>query len=221
MPSVDITTGKLLLEKPGVLFTSPNGHGGTITALADSQLLEELRRRGVRSIFYFQVDNPLVKIADPGFIGRHGALRSEASSKAIEKAYPKEKMGVLALVDGHCGVIEYSDMPEELVHATDDQGKLLHRAGSPAIHIFDVEFLTRIMADANRLPYHIARKKVPNIEDADPQKENALKFERFIFDALPLAEALACAGGIACGGVLAGEEQGRRRFPRDGPARHG
>lgn len=188
MPAVDIATGKLLLEKPGVLFTSPNGHGGTITALADSDLLEELRRRGIRSIFYFQVDNPLVKIADPGFIGRHSALRSEASSKAIEKAYPKEKMGVLALIDQRCGIIEYIDMPDDLLQAKDEQGKLLHRAGSPAIHIFDVEFLTRIMADVDRLPYHIARKKVPCIDDADPQKENALKFERFIFDALPLAD---------------------------------
>jgi UDP-N-acetylglucosamine/UDP-N-acetylgalactosamine diphosphorylase len=188
MPSVEIATGRLLVEKPGVLFTSPNGHGGTITALSDSGLLEDLHRRGIRSIFYFQVDNPLVKVADPAFVGQHFLKRSEASSKAIEKAYPKEKMGVLSLIDNRCGIIEYSDMPDDLLHAKDNAGKLVHRAGSPAIHIFDIEFLRRIMEDANRLPYHIARKKVPNIGDADPQKENALKFERFIFDALPLAD---------------------------------
>ena len=192
MPAVEIETGKLLLEKPGVLFMSPNGHGGTITAVADSGLLADIRKRGIRSIFYFQVDNPLVKVADSAFLGRHLAERSEASSKAIEKAYPKEKMGVLALIDGRCGIIEYSDMPDELASATDANGKLLHRAGSPAIHIFDVDFLTRITDEADRFPFHIAKKKVPCIDAAgnpiDPEEENALKFERFIFDALPLAE---------------------------------
>ena len=192
MPAVDIASGKLLLEKPGVLFTGPNGHGGTLTALADSGLLDSLKSRDIRSIFYLQVDNPLVKIADPSFLGQHQLYRSEASSKAIEKAHSKEKMGVLALIDGRCGIIEYSDMPEELLHATDPAGKLLHRAGSPAIHIFDVDFLARITQGETRLPYHIARKKVPCIDAAGrpvtPEKENALKFELFIFDALPLAE---------------------------------
>lgn len=192
MPAVDIAAGKLLLEKTGVLFTSPNGHGGTLTALADSGLLSDLAHRGIRSIFYFQVDNPLVKIADPAFLGKHLVDRSEASSKAIVKAYPKEKMGVLVLIDRRCGIIEYSDMPDKLVHATDRDGNLLHRAGSPAIHLFDVEFLTRITSEADRLPYHIAKKKVPCIDShgkpVEPTKENALKFERFIFDALPLAD---------------------------------
>ena len=85
MPAVEIDTGKLLLEPPGVLFTSPNGHGGTLTALSESGVLEEIVRRGVRHVFYFQVDNPLVKVGDPAFLGRHIALRSEASSKAIAK----------------------------------------------------------------------------------------------------------------------------------------
>lgn len=192
MPAVDLGTGKLLMEKRGVLFTSPNGHGGTLTALNDSGLLELMRKRGIRTFFYFQVDNPLVKIADPAFLGRHKAERSEASSKAIEKAYPKEKMGVFALVDGRCGIIEYSDMPDELLHATDAEGKLLHRAGNPAIHVFDIDFLTRVTQGELRLPYHLARKKVPHVDEqgneVKPEKENALKFELFIFDALPMAD---------------------------------
>ncbi len=71
MPALDLATGRLLLEKPGRLFLGPDGHGGTLTALADSGLLERLRGVGVRHLFYFQVDNPLVKIADPIFIGHH------------------------------------------------------------------------------------------------------------------------------------------------------
>ena len=71
MPALDLATGKLLMEAPGRLFLSPDGHGGTLTALASSGLLARLREKGIRHIFYFQVDNPLVKVADPMFLGCH------------------------------------------------------------------------------------------------------------------------------------------------------
>ena len=92
MPALDLETGKLLLEAPGRLFLSPDGHGGTLTALANSGLLERLRQRGIRHLFYFQVDNPLVKIADPIFLGRHlaaarrGVLEDRAQAGAEGRA---------------------------------------------------------------------------------------------------------------------------------------
>ena len=48
LPALDRATGKLLLEAPGRLFVSPNGHGGTLLALVDSGLLDRLQRRGIR-----------------------------------------------------------------------------------------------------------------------------------------------------------------------------
>src|SRR5262249_13982812 len=106
MPALDLDTGRLLLEEQHRLFLSPDGHGGTLTALQSSGLLEGMKRRGVRHVFYFQVDNPLVKVADPTFLGHHIAARAEASSKVVAKSGPGEKMGVFALVDGRCTVIE-------------------------------------------------------------------------------------------------------------------
>src|SRR5262249_21170237 len=95
MPAVCPRTGRLLLEAPGKLFLSPNGHGGPLTALAESGLLGGLAAGGAKHVFYFQVDNPLVKVCDPGFIGRHVATGSEASSKVVAKTDPAEKVGVL------------------------------------------------------------------------------------------------------------------------------
>jgi UDP-N-acetylglucosamine/UDP-N-acetylgalactosamine diphosphorylase len=193
MPAVCLRSGRLLLEAPGKLFLSPNGHGGTLTALAECGLLEELRSRGIRHLFYFQVDNPLVKVCDPGFLGRHIATDSEASSKVVFKRTPHEKVGVFALVDGKCGLIEYSDLPPQLAEQRQSDGQLSYRAGNPAIHLFTLEFLERVIATGG-LPYHLARKAVTHF---DPESEttvpatsepNALKFERFIFDALPLAQ---------------------------------
>ena len=191
MPALDLATGRLLLEAPGRLFLSPDGHGGTLTALAKSGLLDDIARRGIRQVFYLQVDNPLVRIADPEFLGLHLDARAEVSSRAIAKVGPKEKMGVLASVGGRCTIVEYSDLSDELAHAVDAAGRLRLWAGSPAIHLFSVEFLQRMTGDPGKLPLHLARKKVPHVGDGDPKSENALKFERFIFDVLPAAERWA------------------------------
>jgi UDP-N-acetylglucosamine/UDP-N-acetylgalactosamine diphosphorylase len=202
MPALDLATGRWLLEAHGRLFTSPNGHGGTLTALAESGLLDRLRRQGIRHVFYFQVDNPLVKVADPLFLGHHLRVRSEASSKIVAKEGPADKLGNLVLIDGRCSIIEYSDLPQDLAEQRDEQGQLRFWAGSPAIHIFAVDFLTRVTRGPLQIPYHLARKKVPYLDEmgalVQPARENALKFEMFIFDVLPLAERCAVVETTRC-----------------------
>ena len=192
MPAVDLRTGRLCFEKPGMLCLSPNGHGGTLTGLRDSGLLDKLEQRGIRTISYFQVDNPLTKLADYVFLGRHLAEQAQISSKILPKTGPQEKVGNFALVDGRCAMIEYSDLPEAWAKETDAKGELVFWAANPAIHLFDVAFIRHVMQEASRLPWHVARKKVPCIneqgETITPAQENALKFERFIFDVLPQAE---------------------------------
>jgi len=192
MPAVDLATGRLLLEKPGRIFTSPNGHGGSLTALAESGLLDRLRHRGIRQVFYFQVDNPLVKVADPLFLGCHRAARAEVSSKVVPKKDPEDKLGNMVLIDGRCAMIEYSDLPRGMAAQRDEHGRLRFWAGSPAIHIFEVNFLARVTRGDEHIPFHVARKKVPHIDQSgaavEPDKPNALKFEMFVFDVLPRAD---------------------------------
>jgi UDP-N-acetylglucosamine/UDP-N-acetylgalactosamine diphosphorylase len=192
MPALDMSSGKLLMHSRGRLFTSPNGHGGTLTALADSGLLDRLRDRGVRQVVYFQVDNPLVKVADPLFLGHHAAMNAEASSKVVPKESPADKLGNMVLVNRRCTIIEYSDLPEKLAQMKDRNSNLRFAFGSPAIHIFSIDFLRRVTRGDSRIPFHIAHKKVPYIDAngqlVQPAKENALKFELFIFDVLPLAD---------------------------------
>lgn len=195
MPAVDLASGQMLLEAPGRLCLSPNGHGGTITGLLDGGIFDRLEERGVRTIYYFQVDNPLANLADALFVGRHYAENAEVSSKVMPKTGPTEKVGNFLLVDGRCSMIEYSDLPDDWANEKDDAGQLKFWAGNPAIHLFDVAFLRKITAEADRLPWHLARKKVPYLDQAgnlvQPMTENALKFERFIFDVLPQAERWA------------------------------
>ncbi len=196
MPAVDRATGKVLLAAKDHVALSPDGHGGTLAALAAPGLdgspscLEEMRERGVRTLFYFQVDNPMVRVADPVFLGLHREADAEMSFKVVERLSPDEKLGVVVRVDGRPQVIEYSDLPPELAGRREPEGRLELWAGSIAVHILDRSFIERLV-DEHRLPFHRAIKKVPYIDDTGnpvkPGEPNAVKFEQFIFDALPMA----------------------------------
>ena len=200
MPAVDKETGKILLADKAHLALSPDGHGGTLTALAAAgpggspSCLEEMRSAGIRTIFYFQVDNPLVQIADPAFLGLHRKADAEVSFKVVEKVMPDERVGVVVEVDGRPQVIEYSDLPPELAERREPDGRLELWAGSVAIHIFERAFIERIVS-GSELPFHRAIKKVAFVDETgahvEPAAPNAVKFETFIFDALPLADRYA------------------------------
>lgn len=195
MPSVTFD-GKLILETPASLALNPDGHGGAIRALHASGALEDMQARGVEHMSYFQVDNPMVRIADPVFLGLHAAgegSSAEMSSKMVAKRDAAEKVGVFCEVAGKTAVIEYSDMPTELTNSLDAHGKLRFNAGSIAIHAISVEFMQRLTAGDFALPFHRAKKKVPYWCDTqrktvEPAEPNAIKFEAFIFDALSLAK---------------------------------
>lgn len=192
MPAVDAKTGRLLLEAKDSLFLSPDGHGGTVAALEKTGAIEHMRRRGIKHLFYLQVDNPLVPICDPELIGYHLLTKSELTSLAVAKQEPRDKLGNFVMLDGRLNVIEYSDFPDDVAERRDAAGGLVFWAGSVAIHVFDVDFLARSLKLKDRLPFHIAHKKAEYIDDSgrlvEPKEPNALKFERFIFDLLPHAE---------------------------------
>jgi UDP-N-acetylglucosamine/UDP-N-acetylgalactosamine diphosphorylase len=189
MPAVDAATGKLLLADKGSLSTSPDGHGGMLAALSKAGLLDEMKRRGIDYLHYHQVDNPTAIVCDPTFLGFHADRGAEMSIKVVAKRSAGERMGVAVDVDGRTQIIEYSDMPPEIAAKTDDRGELLLWAGSTAIHVFSRAFLERVVNNDAALPFHIAHKKVPYCDESGshvaPERENAYKFERFIFDALP------------------------------------
>ena len=198
MPAVDRVSGKILLAEKGRVALSPDGHGGTLSALAQPgpngglSCLQEMRTLGVRTIFYYQVDNPFVQIADPAFLGLHHAAASEVSFKVIEKLAPEEKLGVVVRIDGVPQVIEYSNLPPALAEAREVDHSLRFWAGSIAVHLFEIDFMERVLAHVETFPFHRAFKKVPYVDDAGqlvtPDEPNAVKFERFIFDTLPLAQ---------------------------------
>ncbi len=184
--------GKMLLAAKDSLALSPDGHGGSLRAIAKSGALADMLQRGVEHLSYFQVDNPLVHCIDPLFIGLHDLSDCEMASKTIAKSGPLEKVGNFCLADGKLQVIEYSDLPNELAERRNRDGQLTFNAGSIAIHILRVSFVKRLNEGGRlNLPWHRAEKKVPALDErgnlVKPEKPNAVKLEQFVFDAIMLA----------------------------------
>ena len=183
--------GKMLLADESTIACSPDGHGGSLKALYASGAVEDMKKRGIEHISYFQVDNPLINIFDPLFIGLHAMENAQMSSKALIKADPLEKVGNFCLVDGRVTVIEYSDLHDEEAHRVNPDGSLVFELGSIAIHIIDRTFVEKLNSKGFSLPLHRAVKKIPCIEPADKSGKVAIregvKLETFVFDALPLA----------------------------------
>jgi len=213
MPAVDLQ-GKLLLAKRDELAWNPDGHGGSIRALARCGMLADMAARGIEYVSYFQVDNPLVPPLDPVFLGYHADAQSDLSSKMARKRDPKEKLGAFCLSAGlrpgaahpergeaglrpggagRLHVIEYSDLPDDLAEARNPDGSLRFEAGSIAIHILSRRFVERLSGGRRfALPFHRAEKKIPCVDEKgrrqSPDRPNGIKFETFVFDALPMAE---------------------------------
>ena len=192
MPALDRLTGKVLLAAKDSLALSPNGHGGSLKALHTSGSLTDMQQRGIVHISYTQVDNPIVRVVDPLFLGLHAIDQAQMSSKMLPKSEPLEKLGNFCLVQGKMSVIEYSDLPDEYAYETLDNGDLRFRAGSIAIHAIRVDFATSLNQGAFGLPFHRAEKKVPFVDEQgqthQPDTPNAVKLETFVFDALPMCD---------------------------------
>jgi len=184
--------GRILLSDKGQIARSPDGHGGCFRALARSGALADMKRRGVEYLTYWQVDNPLVRLFDPLFIGLHVLDKAQMSSKAVIKNGPKEKVGNFCLVNGKVTVIEYSDLPDELAERRLPDGSLAFQLGSIAIHIISTDFVEYLNTKGHSLPLHRAVKKIPHIDPhgrrVEPREPNGVKLESFIFDAIPLAD---------------------------------
>ena len=109
------------------------------------------------------------------------------SVKVVEKVEPNEKVGLVALRDGRTCCLEYSDLSSSFQNRRDSDGSLTYKAGNIAVHAFSLDFAQE-MAEA-RLPLHSAKKTVLAMgQDGVRQELEAVKFETFVFDALPMAK---------------------------------
>ncbi len=172
-----------------------------LLALHASGLLQRMADQGIEHFYYHQVDNPAAIVCDTAFLGLHLQERADVTTKVVAKAFPEEKMGVVTSIDGSCEITEYSDLSEEQKAATQKDGSLKLWAGNTAIHAFRLGFLQSLIDRGIDLPFHVAHKPVPYLNEAGeriepaPTENTAHKFEQFIFDVLPESEVALVVEG--------------------------
>ena len=182
--------GKLLLEAPGRLATSPNGNGGWFSSLVKAGLLSDIHQRGVEWINIFAVDNVLQRIADPLFIGATILNGKVSGSKVVRKVDAYEKMGVLCLEDGRPSVVEYYEMSKDMAESTDEAGNLRYAFGVILNYLFRADKLEEIVE--RELPVHVVEKKIPYLAEdgtlVKPEEPNGYKFETLVVDMIRMMD---------------------------------
>lgn len=187
--------GKILLENKGKVAVAPDGNGGIYQAIVTSSVMEDMRKRGIKHIHAYCVDNCLVKVADPVFIGFAASKDVDIATKVVRKRSAKESVGLILLKNGKPDVVEYSEIDAETAEAKDpkQQDVLKFRAANIVNHYYSFRFLESIPQWAHKLPHHVARKKIPYVDTESgntvkPEKPNGIKLEQFVFDVFPILD---------------------------------
>lgn len=199
--------GKVLLDTKSHVAVAPDGNGGLYPALrqpisskpedATRTVLSDLTKRKIRYIHSYCVDNCLVKVADPIFVGYCIHKQSDCAAKVVPKSNSTESVGVVALRQNKYSVVEYSEITQVQAQQIDPKtGELAFRAGNIANHLYTLQFLKGVEDFEKELAYHIARKKIPHVdistgETVKPTKPNGMKLEMFVFDVFPFTNRFA------------------------------
>jgi len=194
-----------LLDEEGNLFIGENrsikfasdGNGSIFTSMKKEKILEKMKKNKVEWVFIGSVDNILLNPVDTLLLGLAEDRKTEIATRTIFKNDPHEKVGVFCKKNGNVKVIEYTEIPEEMVEAVNEENEMVFGEAHIMCNLFTYKALEK--ASEEILKYHVAYKKSKYLDENEkvvtPKKENSYKFEKFIFDAFELFDDITILRG--------------------------
>ncbi|KAJ8680463.1 hypothetical protein QAD02_016250 [Eretmocerus hayati] len=188
--------GKIILDEKHKISRAPDGNGGFYVALKKEGILDDMKSHKINSVHVFSVDNALVRVADPVFVGYCISRSADCGVKVLKKRSEDECVGVVCQVDGLYSVVEYSEISPATAKLRDAKGQLLYNAGNICNHYFTHSFLENVSEKYGEcLDLHIAKKKISFIDTngkkCKPSAPNGIKMEKFIFDSFKYSQNFA------------------------------
>ena len=90
-------SGDILLQNHNTIASSPDGNGGLFKALKKEGVITNMEGRQLKHLFVYCVDNVLVKVADPEFLGFCISREAECGNKVVRRR-PGESVGINGLI---------------------------------------------------------------------------------------------------------------------------
>lgn len=189
--------GKLILGEDGLIKLASEGNGGIFYSMAKKGIIDDMKSKNIKWIFIGSVDNLLVKYVDTLLLGLAIKQNVNIATRTVIKNSPNERVGVLCKKNGKVKVIEYTEVPKEMMVATDEAGEFLYGESHIMCNLFSLEAIEK--ASTKELKYHVAVKKIKYIDEngnlVNPTEPNCYKFEKFVFDSFGLFDEIAILRG--------------------------
>ena len=188
--------GKMLLDENGLIKKASDGNGSIYTSMAKNGIIQDMKENGIEWIYISSIDNILLKLVEPTLLGLTISQGNKTASKTITKSSPEERVGAFCRKNLKPAVIEYTELPEEMSNLRDENGEFIYGEAHIMCNLFHISAIEKIAEE--KLPYHIAVKKITYYEDGKeivPDEPNAYKFESFIFDGFSKFENITLLRG--------------------------
>lgn len=187
LPLIDIN-GNLILEELYKVKEASNGNGDVFSSMKSEGILKDIAKKRIEWISFSGVDNVILEIVDPVFLGLTISNNKLTASKTLFKENVNDKDWIFAKRNGKPAIINSCHLTDNMKIAQDSSKKYLYRQTNILAHLFHISAINKICEV--KLPYHRAFKKNTfiNCEGMKqvPESPNTFKFETFIFDAFSL-----------------------------------
>lgn len=189
--------GNLFIGEDGRIKFASDGNGSIFSSMKKENVLSKFKNNNIEWVFIGSVDNILLNPVDTLLLGVALDKKTEIATRTIIKNSPHEKVGVFCKREGKVKVIEYTEIPEEMVEAMNEDNEMLFGEAHIMCNLFSLKALEK--ASTAKLEYHVAHKKSKYMDENNnvvvPEKENSYKFEKFIFDAFELFDDITILRG--------------------------